>query len=164
MGIDLKHAGHGTEAQALGQRAHRPHQLVGCHTLAMQRGAVGLLAIAATATAMQLAPRATAGMPVGMNIAPPEPTAIATVGIGTAMARGVHLAAGSAGGDDGGWWGAGGLRARRGGVRTRVARGLVGEARKGLRGTGELTGWEERLGEPLEVCGVTAGPRIMQQA
>src|SRR5262249_58486629 len=77
---------------------------------------------------------------VGINIAQPEPAAIATVGIGTAMARGVHLAAAAACGDDGGWWGAGGLRARRGGVRTRVAMGLVGEARKGLRGTGELTG------------------------
>jgi hypothetical protein len=42
--------------------------------------------------------------------------------------------------------------------------GLVGEARKGLRGTGELAGWWERLGEPLEVGGVTAGPRIMQHA
>jgi len=40
----------------------------------------------------------------------------------------------------------------------------VGEARKGLRDTGGLAGWWERLGEPLEVCGVPAGPRIMQHA
>jgi hypothetical protein len=80
------------------------------------------------------------------------------------MARGGHLAAAAACGDDGGWGGAGGLRARRGGVLTRVAMGRVGEARKGLRGTGELAGWWERLGEPREVCGVTAGPRIRQQA
>ena len=64
----------------------------------------------------------------------------------------------------GGGRGAGGLRARRGGVLTRVAMGLVDEARKGLRGTGELAGWWERLGEPLEVCGVITGPRIMQHA
>src|SRR5207245_7444034 len=87
VGVDLKHPGHGTDAQALRQRAHRPHQLVGRHTRAMQRGAVGLLEIAATAGAMQLAPRATAGMTVGINIAQPEPAAIATVGSGTEMAR-----------------------------------------------------------------------------
>ncbi len=103
-------------------------------------------------------------MTVGANIAQPEPAAIATVGIGTEMVRGVHLAAAAARGDDGGWRGTGGLRARRGGVLTRVAMGLVGEARKGLRDTGGLAGWWERLGEPLEVCGVPAGPRIMQHA
>src|SRR5439155_21632992 len=101
---------------------------------------------------------------VGIHIAQPEQAAIATVGIGTEMARGVHLAAASACGDDGGWRGAGGLRARRGGVLTRVAMGLVGEARKGLRGTAELAWWWERLGERLEVCGVPAGRRIMQHA
>src|SRR6266581_622102 len=132
--------------------------------LTVKRCPVGLLEVAATAGAMQLAPGATAGMTVGTNIAQPELAAIATVGIGTEMARGVHLAAASARGDDGGWRGAGGLRARRGGVLTRVAMGRVGEARKGLRGTGVLAGWWERLGEPLEVCGVPAGPRIMQHA
>ena len=42
-GIDLKHAGHGTDAQTLRQRAHRPHQLLGRDARAMQRGAVGIL-------------------------------------------------------------------------------------------------------------------------
>jgi hypothetical protein len=42
--------------------------------------------------------------------------------------------------------------------------GLVGEAVKGVRDTGGLAGWWERLGEPLEVCGVITGPRIMQYA
>ena len=40
VGIDLKHAGHGTDAQAFRQRAHRPHELLGRHALAMQRGAM----------------------------------------------------------------------------------------------------------------------------
>src|SRR5207244_2418246 len=102
--------------------------------------AVGLLEITATAGAMQLSPRATARMPVGPHITQPEPAAIATVGIGTEMARGMHLAAAAARGDDVGWWGTGGLRARRGGVLTRIARGLVGEARKGLRDTAGLAG------------------------
>src|SRR5438128_2306029 len=90
--IDLKHAGHGTDAQALRQRAHRPHQLLGPHALAMQRRAMGLLEGAATAGAMQLAPGATAGMPVGRDIAQAEPAAIPTVGIGTEMPGGVDLA------------------------------------------------------------------------
>jgi hypothetical protein len=42
--------------------------------------------------------------------------------------------------------------------------GLVGEARKGLRSTRMLAGWWERLGWPLDVCGVTAGPSRMQHA
>src|SRR3989475_8144691 len=127
--------------------------------LTVKRCPVGLLEVAATAGAMPLAPGATAGMTVGTNIAQPEPAAIATGGIGTEMARGVHLAAASARGDDGRWWGAGGLRARRGGVLTRVAMGRVGEARKGLRGTGGLAGWWERLGEALGGLGVAAWAR-----
>jgi hypothetical protein len=63
IGIDLKDAGYGTNAQALSQRAHRPHQKVDRHTLAMQRGAMGLLEIAITARAMQLPPGAPTGMP-----------------------------------------------------------------------------------------------------
>jgi len=80
------------------------------------------------------------------------------------MARGVHLAAASARGDDVRWWGAGGLRARRGGVLTRVAMGLVGEARKGLRDPRALTGWWYELGWPRDACGVTTGPGSMQHA
>src|SRR5712691_2936021 len=122
---------------------------------------MGLLEVAAPAGAMQLAPGSTVGVTVGTYIAQPEPAAITTGGSGTEMARGVHLAAASACGDDGGWRGTGGLRARRGGVLTRVTMGLVGEARKGLRDTGGLAGWGDRRGEPLYVCGVTAGPSIM---
>jgi hypothetical protein len=92
VGIDLKHPGHRTNAQPFCQRAHRPHQLFGCHGLAMQRGAVGLLEVAATAAAMQLAPRSTAGMTVGRDIAQAEPAAIRTVRTGTEMLGGVDLA------------------------------------------------------------------------
>jgi len=42
--------------------------------------------------------------------------------------------------------------------------GPVGEAGKGFRDMGGLAGWWERLGEPLEVCGVITGPRIMPHA
>jgi hypothetical protein len=61
--VDLEHPGDGADAQAFRQCAYGPHQSLGHHTLAMQRRAVGLLEIAPTARAMQLAPRSTAGMP-----------------------------------------------------------------------------------------------------
>jgi hypothetical protein len=138
IGVDLKHPGPGTHAPAFRQCAHRPHALRGRHALAMQRGARGFLEVAAPAHAMPLSPGTAVGMTVGTDMAQPAPAARAPGGSGTAMARGVHLAVASACGDDGGWRGAGGLRARRSGVRTRVTMGLVGEARKGLRDTG---GW-----------------------
>src|SRR5213594_140256 len=92
--------------------------------LTVKRCTVGLLEVAATAGAMQLAPRATAGMTVGTNIAQPEPAAIATGGIGTEMARGVHLAAASTRGDDGGWDGWAGPHAWKGGWWVRQGRGF----------------------------------------
>src|SRR5438094_10325094 len=104
--------------------------------LTVKRCTVGLLEVAATAGAMQLSPGATAGMTVGTNIAQPEPAAIATGGIGTEMARGVHLAAASARGDEAGWWGGGGLRARGGGVLTGIEMGRAGGGGRGHRGAG----------------------------
>src|SRR5256886_7618369 len=92
VGIDFEHPGDGTNAQPFRQGARGPPQPLGHHTLAMQRRAVGLLEIAPTARAMQLAPRSTAGMPVGRDIAQAEPAAIRTVGIGTEMPGGVDLA------------------------------------------------------------------------
>jgi hypothetical protein len=102
VGINLKPPGSCTHAPACRQRAHRPHALLGRHARAMPRGAGGLLAVAATARAMQLSPGAAVGRPVGRDLAQPEPAAIATGRSGPAMARGVHLAAASACGDDGG--------------------------------------------------------------
>src|SRR5437870_11069823 len=76
IGIDLKLAGHGPDAQPFGQGAHGPHQQVRRDALAMQRRAVGLLEIAATAGAIQLAPGAAVGMTVGRDIAQAEPATI----------------------------------------------------------------------------------------
>src|SRR5262249_5426081 len=83
--------GHSPDAQAFRQHAHRPHQLLGRHALAMQGRAMGLLEVAATAGAMQLAPGAAVGMPIGRDITQPEPATIRTVGIGTEMPGGVDL-------------------------------------------------------------------------
>jgi len=65
IGVDLEDAGHSADAQAFRQRAHRPHQLFGRHALAMQRCAMRLLEVAATARAMQLSPGAAVGVTVG---------------------------------------------------------------------------------------------------
>jgi hypothetical protein len=52
----------------------------------MKDRAMGFEEVALTTAAIQLSPRATAGMTVGADIAQPEPAAIATVRIGTEMA------------------------------------------------------------------------------
>ena len=49
-------------------------------------------------------------------------------------------------------------------LRPSSAVGFMGETWKGFRDTGGLAGWWERLGEPLEVCGVITGPRRMPHA
>jgi len=62
------------------------HEEVDRHAFAMKDRAMGFEEVALTTAAIQLSPRATAGMTVGADIAQPEPAAIATVRIGTAMA------------------------------------------------------------------------------
>jgi hypothetical protein len=113
----------------------------------MQRCAVGLLEIAPTARAMQLAPRSTAGMTVRRNIAQPEPATIATVTIGTEMIGGVDMtAAASCRRSRRGW--------RRRGLQpgsldrllTSSARGFTGETRKGFGRRGAFAWWRHGRG------------------
>src|SRR6266852_1648041 len=146
IGIDLKHAGHGTDAHALRQRAHRPHQLLGRHALAMQRGAVGFLEIATTAGAMQLAPGTAAGMTVGAEIAEPHPALIRTVRIRAEMLRGIDLARPSPRGHDAGWRTTRQLGSMLVGLLTGGTGGLAGEARKRLWVAGALARWHDGLG------------------
>ena len=103
IGIDLKHAGHGTDTQTFRQRAHRPYQLLGRYALAMQGRAMGLLEIAITARAIQLAPRSTARMTIGTEIPQSHPALIGTVRMRAEMLRGIHLARSSSRGDHAGW-------------------------------------------------------------
>ena len=98
VGIDLEHAGHGTDAQPFRQRAHRPHQQVGGDALAIQRRAVRLQEIALAGGAVPLAPGAAVGMAVGLEIAVPHPAIIGTVRMGAELGGGVDLSAGSPGG------------------------------------------------------------------
>src|SRR5262249_60988699 len=108
-----------------------PHQVPGRRGLAVQRGAMGRLEVAATAGAMQLAPGAAVGVTVGTDIAEPHPAPIGTGGLRAELQRRVHLARAATRGDDAGWWGAGRLGAWHSGLRAGLAVGLVGEARKG---------------------------------
>src|SRR5712692_9323951 len=146
IGIDLEHPGHGADAQAFRQRAHGPHQPLGRHALAMQWRAMGLLEVAATAGAMQLAPGAAAGMTIGRDIAQAEPAAIRTVGIGTEMSGGVDLAPASARRDEA--WGRGtrGLTGRRNRLCTGVAVGLTDKTWEGCGRHGACAGWRHWRG------------------
>src|SRR5262249_27721546 len=85
IGVDLKHPGHGPDAQPFRQCPYRPDEQVGRHPLPMQRGTMRLLEIAPAAGAMQLAPRSTVGMPIGPDIAQPHPTPIGTGGLWAEM-------------------------------------------------------------------------------
>src|SRR6266849_2366893 len=53
----------------------------------------GLKKIATTAATMELPPGATAGMAIRAEVAETSPAAIATIGVGTKMVRGVDLTA-----------------------------------------------------------------------
>src|SRR5262249_4387212 len=54
--------GHGADAQAFRQRAHRPHQPVSADTSTMQRRAMLLKKISATCTARELSPGTATGL------------------------------------------------------------------------------------------------------
>src|SRR2546425_6833151 len=92
----------------------------------------GLLEIAPAAGAIQLAPRATAGMTVGTDIAQPHPAPRGTDGMRAEVPRGVHLARPSSRGDHAGWRAPGRLTARLDTMCTGVTVGLTNETRKGF--------------------------------
>jgi len=122
---------------------------------------MGLLEVAATAGAMQLAPGATAGMSIGTDIAQPYPAPIVAVGMGAEVERGLHLARPSPRGHDTGWRAPGRLGSMLVALLTGGTGGLAGEARKRLQVAGAL-GRRQRLGWPLIPCGAIAWPGIMQ--
>src|SRR6059058_5719606 len=114
---------------------------------------MGLLEVAATAGAMQLAPWSTAGMPIGAEIAEPHPALIRTVRMRAAMLRGLHLARPSPRGYDAGWRVTGRLGCVRVGLLTGGTGGLAGEPRKRLQVAGALG---RCLGRPGR-CGASGG-------
>src|SRR2546428_549471 len=106
--------------------------------------------------------RASAGMPVGTEIARAHPAPIGAVWMWAAMPRGVHLARASPAGGD----------RRRGGrwqsrwslcclLTGRTVR-LPGETRKRLRVAGAFVRWRDGLGCPLIPCGAIAWPCIVE--
>jgi hypothetical protein len=129
----------------------------------MQRGAMGLLEIALAPETLELPPRASPGMAVGAEIAPPDPPVIGTVRIRTEMGRRIHLAVALSRGDQAGWWSREGLMAGLGCVLTHVARRYMGEADKGLWVFG--TGLDRLGGRGYRLAprGSSPAPRSVQE-
>ena len=75
---------------------------------------------------MELPPGATAGMAIRDDVAEISPAAIATIGVGTKMARGVDLPVAPPDGDEPWWRGAGWLTAQGDVLRTGVTVGFAG--------------------------------------
>src|SRR5918999_397083 len=129
----------------------------------MQRRAMRLKKIPVTCAAIELAPGAATGMPVGRDIAQPEPATIATVGIGTAMLRGVDVtAAASYRSNHRGWrrrwlqsWSLDRLL-------TSSATGFTGETRKGLGLFGVLAPGPQRLGCHWASCSRLRWPQPIE--
>src|SRR5215813_11217019 len=111
----------------------------------MKERAIGFEKVALTTAAIQLPPRATAGMTVCTDIPQTGPAAVATVGIRTELVRGVDLATASPCRDDTRWRANGWFTVRLDGLLTRLAVGLTGEARKGFGACGAFAGRRQRL-------------------
>jgi hypothetical protein len=84
--INLKHAGHGADAEPFGERTDGLYQLLGRYLLAMKQRAVRFLEIAMTTETLELAAASPTGMTVGAEIAKTDPALIRTVGVGAEVA------------------------------------------------------------------------------
>src|SRR5712691_11462245 len=108
----------------------------------MKDGSVVLRKVAYARGTLELTPGTTIGMAIGTKIAPAQPTAIATAGMGTEVPGGVHRAGAAVGwGHRLGWhrrWRLG----MRGFVLTQGTRGFVRQARKRW---GLIGAWALRL-------------------
>src|SRR5262249_46671902 len=83
---------------------------------------------------MELAPRTTVWMAIGVDVASPRPAIIVTARMGAEMVRGVHLAWASPCGDDQRWWdNRGSLGVWLRSIFTGGTVGLMGQPRKGFR-------------------------------
>src|SRR5215831_7331853 len=98
---------------------------------------------------------------IGTDIAQPDPAPIVAVGMGTEVARGLHLARPSPRGHDTGWRAPGRLGAVLVALLTGGTGGLAGEARKRRRVAGALARRRQRLGWPLIPCRAIAWPGLM---
>src|SRR2546426_215263 len=113
--------------------------------LAMQRRATGLKKGAAAAAAMELTPGAAAGMAIRADVAETGPAAIAAIGVGTEMVRGVDLTVAPPDEDELGWRGAGRLSAQVAVLLTGVTGWLTGESLQRLWALRAFSGWRDRL-------------------
>src|SRR5262245_631515 len=127
IGVHLEHAGHGTNAQALRQRAHRPHQHVERNALAMQRGAVRVLEIFLAGDTLQLPPGSAIRMAIGADIAQAAPAIIRTGRIWAVLLLRIHRARTATRACEQRWWGYGGWLAGFRGMLARFTKGLISE-------------------------------------
>src|SRR5215813_532075 len=119
----------------------------------MQRRAMRLKKIPVTCAAIELSPGTATRMPVGRDIAQPEPAPIATVGIGTEMLRGVDVTAAASGRSHGRKWKRRGLQpGNLDRLLTSNATGFPGETRKRLGFFGVLAPGQQWLGGHWTSC------------
>src|SRR4029434_2800952 len=107
--------------------------------------AMGFEEVALAGRAMQLPPGTTAGMAIRADVAETRPATIATIGVGTKMARGVDLTAAPPDGDEPEGWGAARLTAQGDVLRTGVTVGVTGEPGKRFGALRAFSGWRNRL-------------------
>src|SRR5215831_19762021 len=130
----------------------------------MKDGAVVLRNVASARSTLELPPGTTIGMAIGTQIAPSQPTAIATAGMGTEVPGGVHRAGAAVGGGHRLGWHRRWRLGMRGFLRTQGTRWFVRQARKrwGLVGACALRLEGFRLGWPRLGPGASAGPDGVQ--
>src|SRR5262249_43986020 len=85
IGGDLKDPRGGAKAKALSQACQDADDQFHLHLLAMKNRAVVLREIPLARSALELAPLAAIRMAIGTEVAPPQPTAIATARVGAKM-------------------------------------------------------------------------------
>src|SRR2546428_6784546 len=81
--VHLEHPRGGPNAQTLSQTRQHAHDQLHGDLFAMKDGAMMLGKIAFARGTVELSPGTTIGMPIGAQIAPSQPAAIATAGMGT---------------------------------------------------------------------------------
>src|SRR5207344_3145088 len=126
------------DAHAFGQARDDTHDELDRGALTVQERAESLQEIATTDHTQQLPPGTATGMAVGAEMAPAHPAARGTIWVGAEVRGGIHLVAAPPRRHDARGRACGGLWARVGAVRTRIAVRLGGELRKGCGRTRAL--------------------------
>ena len=128
--VTFKDPGHGTDAEAFGQRRNGPYQPVGLTLLGVKRCASRFQEIPVAAQTQELAPAPAIGMAVGAEVPEANPTVIHTGSMGAEVVRGINLAVTPSSQHHTGWRCAEGLRISSGSLLAGLAIGFAGKTRK----------------------------------